>query len=111
MAEIKGQILEIGDFISGKGTNKYRNLILKTEEKYPQVLCIEFWNDKINQILNLDEKDTVTISYNIRGSRWQKDNIVKYYTKLVGWKVSESNEVSNAEYLPDRETNEDDLPF
>ncbi len=38
MAEIKGQILEIGDSISSKGTNKYRNLILKTEEKYPQVL-------------------------------------------------------------------------
>ena len=87
------------------GASPFRN------DSYMYIHCLDIADivtisflSRFNQILNLDEKDIVTISYNIRGSRWQKDNIVKYYTKLVGWKVSESNEVSNAEYLPDRET-------
>ena len=99
--------------IGSSGFRK-RELILTTEEQYPQQLSIEFVQDKCDVLNNFSQGQDVTISINLRGREWiNPEGEAKYFNSIQGWKIeggasSESSVGSNGSSSNDEP---DDLPF
>lgn len=89
------------------------NLVLETEEQYPQVLAIEFVKDKIELLNNFKVGDSVKVSINLRGREWTNpQGEIKYFSSLQGWRIEKSD--TPAEATVEQITapaNNDDLPF
>lgn len=75
----------------GSGFTK-REVVITTEEQYPQSLIIEFVQEKVALLSDLSIGDSVTISINLRGREWQApDGTVKYFNSIQGWKLEKGN--------------------
>ncbi len=94
-----------------------RELILETEEKYPQKVKIEFINSGINNLIDKKEGQQVKICFNIRGREWTKDGTSKYFVSLNGWRIElladTAEELTPEEIMSAPETGpySDELPF
>jgi len=98
--EITGTIKVLGN--SEKVSDKLTKMqiVLTTDEQYPQDLAIEFLNDKIDTLKNFKVGDKVVIGINLRGREYNG----KYYNNIVGWRVAaELTEVTNNQQQPARE--------
>jgi hypothetical protein len=87
--EIQGIIKEIGE-IKTYGNNGFRKceLILTTQEQYPQHLMIEFVQDKADLLAAFSSGQEVTVGINLRGREWTNpQGEVKYFNSIQGWKI------------------------
>lgn len=108
---IKGRIKLIGQTkIVGQNFTK-RDLVVTTNEKYPQDILVEFTKDNCDALSNYKVGDEVEVGINLRGREWTSpQGEVKYFNSIVGWKIDASkSEVTVEDHSPDRDT--DDLPF
>lgn len=106
---IAGKIKLIGETkVVGNGFKK-RDLVLLTNEKYPQSILVEMTQDNCDSLDRFKQGDEVKVAINIRGREWTSpQGEVKYFNTIQGWKIdSEVGEVTTADHSPDR----DDLPF
>ena len=79
------KILETKTFDSGF---KKRDLVLTTNEQYPQTILIEFFQDKSELLDNYSEGQDVVISINIRGREWiNPQGEEKYFNSIQGWRI------------------------
>jgi len=68
-----------------------RDLVIETQDKYPQEILIEFTQDKCDMLNTYKVGDNVEVSVNIRGRKWTNpDGVDKYFNSLVGWKIEKS---------------------
>ena len=102
-----------------------RELVVTTEEQYPQDLLIEFIQDKCDILNSYKVSDSVKVDINLRGREWESpQGEVKYFNSIQGWRIekltsddSESNippvppadAFEPADNISDNEP--DDLPF
>jgi len=122
--ELLGKIKLIGD-IKTYGDNGFRKreLVLTTEEQYPQHILIEFIQNNCELLDNYSIGQTVRIEINIRGREWESpDQGIKYFNSIQGWRIESLDDQvmdSSPEDLPiendnppkDDDLTEDDLPF
>ncbi len=86
--KIKGVVLEIFDTKEHKNDFKTRELVIKTEEQYPQELLFQFVNKMTGVLENYAIGEMVEISYNLRGSSWtQQDGTKRWFNTLQGWRI------------------------
>lgn len=95
-----------------KGFQK-RDLVLTTEEKYPQDVLIQFAQDKCEVLDKYKVGEKVKIGINIGGRAWTKDGVTKYFNTIKGWRIESSEKqeveaVTSSQFAPDRD---EDLPF
>lgn len=118
------KLTEIQTFASGF---QKREMILQTQEQYPQPISIEFLQDKIQLLDQVQEGDEVKVGINIRGREWTSpQGEVKYFNSIVGWRIEKSTANSaeptqatpaaKADSTPQKDPfgtdeEEDDLPF
>ena len=122
MSEIKGKIKTLGEEkIFGNNGFRKRELVVTTEEQYPQHILVEFVQDKCDLVKNLLVGQEVTVYYNLRGREWvNPQGEAKYFNTIQGWKV-EAGTVHTKVDVPKTETQKepepileedhDDLPF
>lgn len=99
----------------GSGFQKREIVVTVEEGKYPQDICLEFVQDKINLLDSLSAGQEVTVSFDIRGREYNG----RYYNNLQGWKISadttqvasDKPPVSDADVPADFDDFEDDIPF
>jgi len=105
--EVIGKIKLINETKSyGDKDFRKREVVITTAEQYPQDLSIEFVQDKCDLLNNFKADQTVKIGINLRGRGWvNPEGVTKYFNTIQGWRIDETDEVSN-----DAEKN-DDLPF
>lgn len=126
--EIQGRIKEIFETKEfGANGFRKRQLIVTTEEQYPQHLSIEFLQDRTALLDNFQVGQLVKVSIDLRGREWvSPDGEVKYFNSINGWRIEavqqgapeggtlpppdEFEPVSPATDFEEDE-NEDDLPF
>jgi len=121
--ELLGKIKLIGD-IKTYGDNGFRKreLVITTEEQYPQHILIEFIQNNCELLDNFNLGQTVRIGINIRGREWESpDQGIKYFNSIQGWRIESLDDQvmdSDPEDLPIENDNspkddltEDDLPF
>lgn len=79
------KITEIQTFASGF---QKREMVILTQEQYPQPINIEFLSDKINLLDNITEGENVKVGINIRGREWvSPQGETKYFNSITGWRV------------------------
>jgi len=123
--EVAGKIKWI-DETKTYGTNGFRKreVVVTTEEQYPQHILVEFVQDKCDLMNNFQVDQNVKIGINLRGREWvNPQGETKYFNSVQGWRIEASEGTSPTEMPPmpppsafepakgDANEVEDDLPF
>lgn len=97
--EITGKIKSIGQ-VQTYGNFQKREVVLVTEDKYPQTLMVEFTQKNVDKTQNNKVGDRVTLGINLRGKEWTTPKgETRYFNSINGWSISSL------------EQTEEDLPF
>ncbi len=124
--EIQGTIKMI-DETKTYGNNGFRKreMVITTEEQYPQHILVEFIQDKCDLLNNFSAGQAVKISINIKGREWTNpQGEVKYFNSIQGWRIEQSQAEGDGANIPPvppveafepaddlNEEDHDDLPF
>lgn len=119
--EIEGKIKVIGDTQNVSASFTKRELVITTDEQYPQFISINFVQDKCELLDKYRLGETVKVSINLRGREWvSPQGETKYFNDIQGWRIEKLADGSNIEvhstqvFQPATNFNEeehDDLPF
>jgi hypothetical protein len=123
--EIAGKIKWI-DETKTYGTNGFRKreVVVTTEEQYPQHILVEFIQDKCDLLNAYQVGQSVKIGINLRGREWvNPQGETKYFNSVQGWRIEEAGAAAPSEMPPMPPASafeaaegganevEDDLPF
>lgn len=124
--ELQGTVKKITDVQTFASGFQKREMVILTQEQYPQPINIEFLQDKINLLDSLKEGENVKVGINIRGREWvSPQGETKYFNSITGWRVekvfdnaSEPTQASPSQSAspvsnenPFAGDDDDDLPF
>ena len=87
--EIQGRIKQIfpSQMLGQNGFEK-RDLVIVTEEQYPQTIIIQFTQQRCDLLNNLQVGQNVKVYINIRGREWTNpQGEIKYFNTIEGWKI------------------------
>ena len=87
--EIQGRIKQIfpSQIIGQNGFEK-RDLVIVTDENYPQTIIIQFTQQRCDLLNNLQMGQNVKVYINIRGREWTNpQGETKYFNTIEGWKI------------------------
>ncbi len=92
--EIIGKIKLIKDTETiGINGFKKRDIIITTDEQYPQVISIQFVQDKCAVLDNYQIGQDVKIDFDLRGREWVNlQGETKYFNTIQGWKIEQLQE-------------------
>ena len=86
--EVTGKIKVLGVEQQISTSFKKRELVITTEEQYPQSIMIEFVQDKTDLLNNCSVGDTVKVSINLGGREWvNPQGETKYFNSIKGWRI------------------------
>ncbi len=124
--DISGKIKLINE-TKEYGSNGFRKreVVVTTEEQYPQDLLIEFIQDKCDIIDSYKVGQSVKVDINLRGREWESpQGEIKYFNSIQGWRIEKLSESEVTDDIPPvpnsdsfdqpKESNNDepdDLPF
>ena len=124
--EVQGRVKMVGETqtFGGNGFRK-REIVVTTEEQYPQHIMVEFVQDKTDLLNSYKEGQQVKISINLRGREWvNPQGETKYFNSIQGWRIEAVQAESAGAGMPDvppadafepagdlKEEDHDDLPF
>jgi len=87
--EVIGKIKLIGE-VQTFGSNGFRKreLVVTTDEQYPQMIMVEFVQDKCDLLNSYAVGQDVKVSINLRGREWiNPQGEAKYFNSIQGWRV------------------------
>ena len=116
--EVTGTLKLINDTQTfGSSGFRKRELVLTTDEQYPQMIQIEFVQDKCDLLNPFQVGQKVKISINLRGREWiDPQGEAKYFNTIQGWRIEklDSQNVNDIPVHGAKEidpNNDDHLPF
>ena len=72
----------------GNNGFRKREVVITTEEQYPQDLLIEFIQDKCDILNSYNVGDNAKIDINLRGREWESpQGEIKYFNSIQGWRI------------------------
>jgi len=88
--EVKGKIKLITETKTyGSNGFRKREVVIVTDEQYPQFLNIEFVQDKTDLLDQFKEGDEVEIAINLKGREWvSPQGETKYFNSIQGWRIT-----------------------
>ena len=124
--EVQGRIKVIGETQTfGANGFRKREVVVTTEEQYPQHIMVEFVQDKTDLLNNYQVGQQVKININLRGREWvNPQGETKYFNSIQGWRIEALQADSSNPEMPPvppaeafepasnlNEEDHDDLPF
>ena len=124
--EVTGKVKVINPTQQVTDSYKKRELVVTTEEQYPQHILIEFAQDKCSLLDNYQVGQNVKVSINLRGREWiNPQGETKFFNSIQGWRIEKVQEEDpSAPQIPQtlasessepatnfKEEEDDDLPF
>ena len=86
--EVIGKVKVVNPEQQVSASFKKRELVVTTEEQYPQHILIEFAQDKCDLLNNISVGQEVKVSINLRGREWvNPQGETKYFNQIQGWKI------------------------
>lgn len=109
----------------GTGGFKKRDIVITTEEQYPQHILVQFVQDKCDLLNQIKVGDVVTVGLNLRGREWVNPNgETVYFNTIQGWRIGKLQAEATQTQAPPMpaaaafepatnftEEEHDDLPF
>jgi hypothetical protein len=104
---------------------KKRDIVVTTDEQYPQHILVQFVQDKCDLLNNYQVGDAVKIDINLRGREWTNNQgEIVYFNTIQGWRIAKVQTDAPATQAPPmpaaqafapatnlNEEEPDDLPF
>lgn len=122
--ELTGTIKVIGETQTfGNNGFRKRELVIETNEQYPQPILIDFVQDKCDVLNSYKVGQVVKVGINLRGRSWQNpQGETKYFNSINGWRIAiEGSAVDQYQKQADEfepesdkfepESDKDELPF
>lgn len=123
--EVSGKIKWLDETKTfGNNGFRKREVVITTEEQYPQHILVEFIQDKCDLLNAFQMGQNVKIGINLRGREWvNPQGETKYFNSIQGWRIEAVAASSSSEMPPmppppafepaDDATDgpDDDLPF
>ncbi len=124
--EVQGKVKMIGETQTfGSNGFRKREIVVTTEEQYPQDIMVEFVQDKTDLLNNYKVGQNVKVSINLRGREWTNpQGEVKYFNSIQGWRIEALQSEGSSSDMPPmppadafepvsniNEDEHDDLPF
>ncbi len=125
--EVKGKIKLITETKTyGSNGFRKREMVVTTDEQYPQFINIEFIQDKTELLDKFKVGDEVEVSINLRGREWvNPQGETKYFNSIQGWRITKIQTEAPGNNVPPPvndgfeptnnfsadDNGEDDLPF
>lgn len=122
--EVTGKIKVINAEQQVSASFKKRELVVTTDEQYPQSIMIEFVQDKADLLNNYNVGDNVKVSINLGGREWvNPQGETKYFNSIKGWRIEKQQAEAPTQSAPMpaapafqpapsfTEEEHDDLPF
>lgn len=123
--EVTGKIKVINAEQQVSASFRKRELVVATEEQYPQFISINFVQDKCDLLSAYKVGEAVKVSINLRGREWvSPQGETKYFNDIQGWRIERLQAEVPAAQMPPvpaaeafepatnfNEEEHDDLPF
>ena len=116
--EVTGKIKKIDETKTfGASGFRKREMVVTTADQYPQMILVEFVQDKVDLLNSYKVGDDVKISINLRGSEWiNPEGVAVYFNSIQGWRIEKGEAVNGVPVVDqpttNNDTNESDsLPF
>jgi len=125
--ELTGKLIEKSEIVQRTETFKTREFVIEKSEdiggrtvtNFAKFQCVQ---DKTAIIDRVNVGDEVKVYFNIRGTKWEKDEKTTYFTNLDAWRLKQILQPSSAktdnEFIEPLDTFSatppdavDDLPF
>ena len=87
----------------GQNGFEKRDLVIITEEQYPQTIIIQFTQQRCDLLDSLQVGQFVKVYINIRGREWRSPyGEIKYFNTIEGWKIEviQTTNVANQQQAP-----------
>jgi single-strand DNA-binding protein len=122
--KVTGKVHFVGALRTVSEKFKSKDVVLLTDEKFPQYITIQFTQDKTELISQNNIGEQVEVSINLRGREWKSPTgEIKYFNTIEGWQINAAQTFS-AEKFAAKEADkmfrkdiiqeledENDLPF
>jgi hypothetical protein len=123
--EVLGKVKNVGAEQQVSAAFKKRELVVTTDEQYPQHILIEFTQDKADLLSSYKVGESVKVSINLRGREWvNPQGETRYFNSIQGWRIERTagaepvNQAPRTVTEPEQafanaggEDEADDLPF
>ena len=129
--EVIGKIKVINPIQEVSASFRKRELVVTTEEQYPQHILIEFTQARVDDLNSYQVGEPVKVSINLRGREWvSPQGETRYFNSIQGWRIermataTSGTSASSAQMMPPmpaadafepatnfNEEEHDDLPF
>jgi translation initiation factor IF-3 len=95
--EVAGKIKVINAEQQVSATFRKRELVVTTDEQYPQHIMVEFTQDKCDLLNNYKAGEAVKVSINLRGREWiNQQGEAKYFNSIQGWRIERVQDAGSA---------------
>lgn len=86
--EVSGRVKMIGEPQQVSASFRKREIVVTTEEQYPQHILIEFTQDKCDLLNGFQIGEPVRVSINLRGREWTNpQGETRYFNSIQGWRI------------------------
>lgn len=86
--EVTGKIRVVNPEQQVSASFKKRELVVTTDEQYPQHIMIEFTQDKCDLLNNYAIGEPVKVSINLRGREWvNPQGETRFFNSIQGWRI------------------------
>lgn len=123
--KVTGKIHNVGALRVVSEKFKSKDVVILTEDKYPQFITVQFTQDKTELITENNIGEQVEISINLRGREWKSPTgEIKYFNTIEGWQINAvqnfdaekfatkvADKMFSKDIIQELEDENDDLPF
>ena len=128
--ELSGKLIEKFDTQQVSEKFKKREFVIEKEDNnggmvFTDIIKFQLVQDKCGMLDPFALHDELKVSFNIKGSRWEKEGRVSYFTNLDAWRIEKVGAEGTGSSAPAGETpfpkeepsfasdseDSDDLPF
>jgi len=96
--EVTGKVKVVNPEQQVSASFRKRELVVVTQEQYPQFISINFVQDKCDLLNSLQVGQEVKVSINLQGREWvNPQGETKYFNDIQGWRVEKLSDANNVE--------------
>jgi single-strand DNA-binding protein len=118
--KVTGKIHFVGAIRTVSDKFKSKDIVLLTDETYPQYITIQLTQGKTELITETNIGEQVEVSINLRGRKWESPTgEIKYFNTIEGWQINavqsavenKGREALKETIIHESNFDNDDLPF